>query len=759
MATRLPLVRAMLLASAVIVVFTRCRDVVAPTAPSATVVEPTPAPPLMALATGTAQVLVGAGNIASCTATNDEATALLLDNIPGTVFTAGDNAYPGGADVDYTNCYDPTWGRHKARTRPAVGSKEYATSGAPGYFRYFGAAGGDSAKYYYSYDVGDWHVVVLNTKISLTATSAQVQWLKADLQASSKRCTVAIFNRPYYSSPSGTYTGLKPIWDVLYSFGVELTLNGYNRIYERFAPQDPSGNRNDAMGVREFIVGTGGAGTTSISTIAANSEVRSTGTAGVLKLTLDADTYAWEFVPVAGKTFTDAGTASCHDAPPPVASVGGPYSGENSLTFDGSASSDPQGELPLSYAWDFGDGTTGTGVRPTHTYAASGVYTVSLVVRDVKGNASAPATTTATIANQPPIVNAGPNQSVVLGMPANLSISFTDAGADDGPWSYRIVWGDGTADQTGSAATQPGPILASHTYVAVGTYAASVFVTDKDGGEGIDDVSIDVRLVSAGEVLLLAGDIASCSQTRDELTAQILDTIPGTVFVLGDASYPNGTASEYTNCYGPTWGRHLARTYEVLGNHEYNTSGALPTFDYFGARAGPRGKGFYSVDIGEWHVIVLNDNISLSSGGEQDLWLKADLAANTRQCTIALWHQPYYKSANDSFTLRTSRKLFWDRLYAAGAELVLNGHQHFYERFAPQDNLGNLDAANGIRQFIVGTGGESTSVPTQTIRANSEVRSDAFGVMKLTLFAGAYEWKFIPMQGYTFSDSGSGSCH
>ena len=248
---RPPIVRAALLAAVVVLAFTRCRDAGAPSTPIATVVEPTPAPPLVALATGPAQVLVGAGNIASCTMTNDGATALLLDNIPGTVFTAGDNAYPGGADVDYTNCYDPTWGRHKARTRPAVGTKDYAIAGAPGYFRYFGAASGDSGKYYYSYDLGDWHVVVLNTKISLRATSAQVQWLKADLQASSKRCTVAIFNRPYYSSPSGTNTALKPIWDVLYSFGVELTVHGYNRIYERFAPQDPSGNRDDATGVRD----------------------------------------------------------------------------------------------------------------------------------------------------------------------------------------------------------------------------------------------------------------------------------------------------------------------------------------------------------------------------------------------------------------------------------------------------------------------------------------------------------------------------
>ncbi|HET9010781.1 MAG TPA: PKD domain-containing protein, partial [Gemmatimonadaceae bacterium] len=472
-------------AAVVALTFVSCRDLEPPTAPRA--MAPPPAPPSLDLVSPTAQVLVGAGNIASCSTTNDDATATLLDNIPGTVFTAGDNAYSNGTDTEFANCYGPTWGRHKARTRPAVGSKDYGTTNALGYFRYFGAAAGDSAKYYYSYDLADWHVVVLNSKLSTSATSAQVSWLKADLQASTKRCTVAIFNRPYYSSPSGTYANLKPVWDVLYAFGVELTLHGYNRDYERFAPQDANGNRDDAQGVREFVVGTGGAGTTSFSTIAANSEVRSTGTAGVLKLTLDAGTYGWEFVPVPGKTFTDAGTGSCHDAPPPIAKPGGPYAGEGSLTFDGSASTDPQGELPLSYAWDFGDGTTGTGAKPTHTYAVDGVYTVTLVVSDAKGNPSAPATTTATIQNQPPVVNAGPSQSLMVGKAVTLNASFTDAGVDDGPWTWRIAWGDGTPDEVGSAATQPGPIVASHSYADVGSYTATVYVTDKDGGQGQDD--------------------------------------------------------------------------------------------------------------------------------------------------------------------------------------------------------------------------------------------------------------------------------
>jgi hypothetical protein len=271
--------------------------------------------------------------------------------------------------------------------------------------------------------------------------------------------------------------------------------------------------------------------------------------------------------------------------------------------------------------------------------------------------------------------------------------------------------------------------------------------------------------------LLLAGDITQCgtgaSNNRDEGTAKLIDEEivrdpAATVFTLGDNAYPEGRAEDYKNCYHPTWGRHKDRTYANLGNHEYDSGSANPTWDYFGDRAGPRGKGYYSLNIGDWHIIVLNDNnsfVPFTAGSEQDKWLVADLAANTKPCIMAIMHQSRFYSHTSSGTVRSKWKIFWDRLWAAGADVIFSGHQHRYERFAPMKPDGTRDDVGGIRQFIVGTGGESTSTPT-VIAANSEVVSAAFGIMRLTLLSTAYEWKFIPLPGHsTFTDSGSGTCH
>ncbi|HEX5831036.1 MAG TPA: metallophosphoesterase, partial [Gemmatimonadaceae bacterium] len=215
-------------------------------------------------------------------------------------------------------------------------------------------------------------------------------------------------------------------------------------------------------------------------------------------------------------------------------------------------------------------------------------------------------------------------------------------------------------------------------------------------------------------------------------------------------------------CYQPTWGRHKARTWAQLGNHEYYTGTADPTFDYFGDRAGPRGKGYYSFDLGDWHIIVLNDNRSFvpyKAGSEQEQWLLADLAANTKQCTIAVWHEPYYYSSNTSTTRYTGIKVLVDHLYAAGVEILLTGHRHLYERFAPQDPMANRDDARGIREFIVGTGGRGYST-VSTIAPNSEVRGiKVYGVLELTLHADRYDWRFVSIAGQSFTDAGSGTCH
>ena len=262
-------------------------------------------------------VLVGAGDIASCSRSGDEATAKLLDSISGTVFTTGDNAYLSGTPSEFSNCYAPSWGRHKARTRPTVGNHEYRVSGASGYFGYFGSAAGDPNKGYYSYDLGEWHVVALNSmceKVGGCGSSSPMgAWLRQDLEAHPDKCTLAYFHHPLFSSGEhGNQTKMRPIWNALYAANADVVLNGHDHSYERFAPQRPDGTRDDGRGIREFVVGTGGGSHYAFGTVKPNSQVRNANTFGVLKLTLHPGSYGWKFVPVAGKTFTDSGTTDCH---------------------------------------------------------------------------------------------------------------------------------------------------------------------------------------------------------------------------------------------------------------------------------------------------------------------------------------------------------------------------------------------------------------------------------------------------------------
>ncbi|HEY6074068.1 MAG TPA: metallophosphoesterase, partial [Anaerolineales bacterium] len=294
------------------------------TQPSASV----PVAPVAPLANQPAQtlvgdpVLVGAGDIASCSQTHDEATANLLDGIDGTVITVGDNVYPNGSLNDFNNCYNPTWGRQFARTHPAAGNHEYDLSGgAVGYYTYFGAAASpldsnctSKCKGYYSYDLGEWHIIVLNSNCSqvggCTPSSPQGQWLQADLAAHPVACTLAYWHHPLFSS-AGTNNAVKPLWTMLYAAGADVILNGHRHNYERFALQDPNGAADPGRGIREIIVGTGGAGLGGSNSVAPNSEVRNKTTWGVVKMTLHPTSYDWEFIPVAGQTFTDSGSAPC----------------------------------------------------------------------------------------------------------------------------------------------------------------------------------------------------------------------------------------------------------------------------------------------------------------------------------------------------------------------------------------------------------------------------------------------------------------
>ena len=263
-------------------------------------------------------ILVGAGDIADCKdLSGAEATAKLLDQLPGTVMAVGDLAYPDGSKENFT-CYDKTWGRVKSRTRPAPGNHEFHAAGATPYFDYFGAAAGDPKTGYYSYELGTWHIIVLNSECQdvggCEAGSPQEKWLRADLAAHPAACTLAYWHKPLFSSGSahGNDLTVKPLFQALYEANADVVVTGHDHDYERFAPQTPDGAADPARGIREFVVGTGGKNHRPFVSPKPNSELRDATAFGVLKLTLKPGGYDWQFIPEAGKSFTDSGSEKCH---------------------------------------------------------------------------------------------------------------------------------------------------------------------------------------------------------------------------------------------------------------------------------------------------------------------------------------------------------------------------------------------------------------------------------------------------------------
>lgn len=273
-------------------------------------IPPSPAPPA---------IMVGAGDIASCASSGDEATAALLGSIGGTVFTLGDNVYDNGTSTEYTNCYGPSWGvpQIKDRTKPVPGNHEYNTPGATGYYGYFGAAAADPAKGYYAYDQGAWRVYVLNSNCApiggCGTGSAQELWLRSDLTANPRACVLAMWHHPRFSSGEhGSSTATQDLWQALYDFNADVVLAGHDHSYERFAPQTATGALDNARGIVEIVVGTGGRSHYAFGTIRSNSLVRNGDTYGVLRLALSAGSWSFDFIPQAGKIFTDSGTGTCH---------------------------------------------------------------------------------------------------------------------------------------------------------------------------------------------------------------------------------------------------------------------------------------------------------------------------------------------------------------------------------------------------------------------------------------------------------------
>lgn len=273
-------------------------------------------------------------------------------------------------------------------------------------------------------------------------------------------------------------------------------------------------------------------------------------------------------------------------------------------------------------------------------------------------------------------------------------------------------------------------------------------------------VCVDAPVTMAG-----AGDIAICDGGSQAETAALLATInPGKVFALGDVSNDNGTTAEYEGCYGPTWGAFKASTLPVIGNHDYYSDhdAAAPFFSYWGAAAGTAGKGWYAYDYGSWRIYALNGICAYCGNcgptSEQLNWLNADLAANKRLCSLAMFHYPLFSSGHYA---TPSQSVFWDALLPHGVEVILNGHDHLYERFAPQDASGSATAA-GIRQFTVGTGGASHHSFEADAGNSEKLILNRFGVLKLTLHLNYYEWQFIGADANgdpEILDSGSAYCH
>jgi len=286
--------------------------------------------------------------------------------------------------------------------------------------------------------------------------------------------------------------------------------------------------------------------------------------------------------------------------------------------------------------------------------------------------------------------------------------------------------------------------------------AASAPASPSDGSPAPSASSAEQTATLVG-----AGDVASCGLEADSATAALVITIPGTVFTAGDNAYDSGTADEFATCFEPTWGAFKSRIRPAAGNHDWNTADAAGYLGYFGdAAVNADGRTWYSYDLGGWHIIVL-DSDCVKVGGcepdsEQGSWLAADLAASDARCSLAIWHHPLFSSGFHG-GITTSAPL-WQAVASAGVDVVLNGHDHDYERFAPQDEAGRA-AADGTREFVVGTGGAALRPFPGGNVPNSLVRSAiAHGVIELTLQPSGYVWRFRSTDD-TFSDQGSAACH
>jgi fibronectin type 3 domain-containing protein len=559
---------------------------------------------LPATASAADPVIAAAGDI-SCNSTtvqsdrcHQKATSDLIVNAGlSAVLTLGDAQYQDGGFSDFMNYYDKSWGRVKSITYPAVGNHEYQTSGATGYFDYFNGVGnatgraGDRSKGYYSFDIGTWHLISLNsndqcTIVSCSAGSAQETWLKADLAAHTNYCTLAYWHHPSFNSGNGgNLTAMQPELTDLYNADADVILGGHAHHYERFAPQNPSGQLDNARGIRQFIVGTGGAFWTSIGSVKANSQVRQNTTYGVLKLTLHPTSYDWQFVPEAGGSFTDSGTGSCHGAagpPPDTTKPTAPgnltaTAGAGQVTLNWQASTDNVGVTGyriLRGAQQINT-VSGTTTSYTDTGLAAGPYSYTVRAVDAATNLSDPSNTaTATVPDTtkptaPGSLTATPGAGKVdlswqastdnLGVTgyrilrgaqqintvSGTTTSYTDTGLAAGPYSYTVRAVDAATNLSDPSNTATATVPDTTKPTAPGNLHAS-------GGTG--QVALDWRAssddvgVTGYRIFRGTQQIDAVSGTTTSYTDQGLS--PGTygyqvkaVDAAGNVSDPSNTAS------------------------------------------------------------------------------------------------------------------------------------------------------------------------------------------------------------------------
>jgi len=307
-------------------------------------------------------------------------------------------------------------------------------------------------------------------------------------------------------------------------------------------------------------------------------------------------------------------------------------------------------------------------------------------------------------------------------------------------------------------------VLNSATYLLVFLVALTGCQSEKHAREEQIKAAL---MPDKGIAVYAAGDIADCKNLQPDesgaaktavlISAGLAADKDAIVLTLGDNTYPVGLLSEFTNCYEPTWGKFKTRTYPSPGNHDYYTPNAAGYYAYFGDIAGPARRGYYSFNVGSWHVVSLNSYLKPEAHQAQIAWLKADLEKHRTRCTLAYWHHPMFSSGGHGSDTRMAEA--WRLLSAANADLVLASHDHDYERFAPKDADGRLDAQGGMRQFVVGTGGAKLS-PLRFRKFDSEVSDNStHGVLKLVLKEAGYEWEFLPTEKGGFADRGTALCH